>query len=419
MGRHEPTRRRSFRIYGIPLLVAGAGLLNGAAPPPGASYSFVLGNIYLANGGEKDQCPAPSDGGVEIFFKSLPEAERAPYAQADRPAEISSEKRAALERMMAARLGMRSLWVAKAPNLPAGYTAGSVPTDDQLRKIAELNGFPKGKAKLAFQNRRVDYNSCTHPADFPMLADGMRTYDGPVAAGMNLDGKSGKGDFTGPDGTGGVDNELWRVTGCVKALRESSDPETARRTLISALAPTLITLEGVDDLRNDPEVVVHVRASIDPVVRDGRGQLLARATFTADPDPSLSSVGRGRIVDGILTSDPFDLVLAYKEQIIDAPRELRGVRIQATLKPDGTIEGGLYGYQLISSVYRSIEQMTQAGANANGLSCPAMHKALATYADGYPDRRTGRPAAISAAYHFFGTKAFVVTAEQEKQGGGQ
>jgi hypothetical protein len=57
--------------------------------------------------------------------------------------------------------------------------------------------------------------------------------------------------------------------------------------------------------------------------------------------------------------------------------------------------------------------MTQAGANANGLSCPAMRQALVRYADGVPDPRTRKPTALSAAYNFYGTRAFVVTRDEE------
>lgn len=413
---HGGPARRGKIAFAVPAVLAMAGVLGGAGAPAPAgnqSVSFVLGNIFLANGGERDQCPLVAEGGVELFFKALSPEERRPFAQTDKPDQLASDKRPAFEKLMAERLGLRTMWIAKAAKTPPGYAPGSIPTAIQATEFAWLNGFASGRGKVAFGNRRIDYSTCTHPEDFPALAKEFRTYEGKIAAGIDLDGKAGKEDFTGPGGEPGIDNQLWRVSGCVKALRDSSDVENAKRTLMSALSPTLITIEGVDSLVDDPDVTVRVRSSIDPVTRDGRGQLLARATFTADPDPRYQAVGRGRIAKGVLVTEPFDLVMSYKEQILDAPRDIRSARIRAKLNSDGTVDGSIYGYQTVESFYRSVEQMTQAGANANGLSCPAMRRALDRFADGIPDARTRRPTALSAAYNFYGSKAYVVTREQE------
>lgn len=413
MPAHGGSARRGTLALAV---IAMAGVLGGAsapAPEGHRSVSFVLGNIFLANGGEQDRCPVLAEGGVELFFKTLSPEERRPFAQADNPGQLASEKRPAFEKLMAERLGLRTMWIAKAGKIPPGYAPGNIPTAGQATEFARLNGFPSGRGKVAYSNRRIDYSTCTHPEDFPALATEFRTYAGKVAAGIDLDGKTGKEDFAGPGGETGIDNQLWRVSGCVKALRDSSDAANAKRTLMSALSPTLITIEGVDSLVDDPDVTVRVRSSVDPITRDGRGQILARATFTADPDPRYQAVGRGRIVEGVLVTEPFDLMMSYKEQILDAPRDIRSARIRAKLNSDGTVDGSIYGYQTVESVYRSIEQMTQAGANANGLSCPAMRRALDRFADGIPDARTRRATALSAAYHFYGSKAYVVTREEE------
>jgi hypothetical protein len=109
-----------------------------------------------------------------------------------------------------------------------------------------------------------------------------------------------------------------------------------------------------------------------------------------------------------LTTEPFDVQLAYKEQIIDTVRKLRATRLIATLKPDGTIEGGLYGYYDVESFWHSIQQMTQLGASLSRLSCPAVRTALYQYADGFPDPRSGRNTAISAALRFVGVRAHII-----------
>jgi len=185
--------------------------------------------------------------------------------------------------------------------------------------------------------------------------------------------------------------------------------------MISARAPTLIELRGVDNVQNDADVTVTVYAAADALTRDGRGDVLKSATFTIDPDPRLRSTTRGRIENGVLTTEPFDIILNYKEQIIDAPREIRGARIRATLNADGSINGGFYGYYTLDSYYQSIEQMTMNGANLSGLSCPGVRQAIDKLADGYRDPKMGRYTAISSAYGFKGVRAFVAQPQQIAQ----
>ena len=172
-------------------------------------------------------------------------------------------------------------------------------------------------------------------------------------------------------------------------------------------APTLIEVRGVDDMENDPNVTVTVYAAVDALPTDGRGEALKSATFSVDPDPRLRSTTRGRIEKGVLTTEPFDLLMNYKEQIVDAPRDIRGARIRATMKPDGSIEGNFYGYYTLDSYYSSIEQMTQNGANLTQVSCPGVRQAIDRLADGYRDPKTKRYTAISSAHGFKGVRAFV------------
>lgn len=399
------------RAWARPLarcLLPAAGLfLVGADAPTGGdpgSYAFVLTNIYIANGGEADRCEVPADGGLERFLKMLPPGERAQFATPDR--------RLALERKMNEHFGFRRLLLrgreAAATKLPAGLTPLSPITPEQAIEIGRLNGFPEGKGRLAFQRTTIVYSACSDPKDFPDLAKDFREYRGSVAAGIDLDGRAGKQDFLGPDGRPGIDNQLWRAVGCVKSFRESSNEEIARSAFESARAPTVIQVRGVENLHDDASVAIDIYAVNEEIPRNARGGALAKATFTADPDERLHASARGRIVNGVLESEPFDVVINYKEQIIDAPRHLRGTRVRARFKSDGSIEGALYGYYTLSSYYDFIEQMTQNGANLTGVSCPGIYQAIHRLADGYRDRRTGHFTAISSAHNFLGVRAFVV-----------
>jgi hypothetical protein len=396
--------------------VAVAGVLTAAADAPTGGEpnvrAYVLSNVYLAQPDEPNICKTVSDGGLEIYLKSLPSEEQAKYATPD--------KRPALERRMDKEFGFRRVAIAArdprfAAKLPASYKPGDPATPELALAIGELNGFPKGRGRLAFSKQTVAYSSCTNPEDFPMLAKGFRTYEGKVAAGMDLDGKAGKEDFVSPDGAKGVDNQLFRAVGCVKPFIESSQSNVSKTVMISARAPTLIEIRDVQDPKNDPDVTVRILAATNPIIKDARGQALARATFAPERDSTLQATTKGRIVDGVLTTDPVDLVLNYKEQIVDAPRHFRGARLRAELKPDGGIEGTLYGYYTLASYYDSIEQMTQNGANLTGVSCPGVRQAIDKLADGYRDPKSGRFTAISSAFNFHGVRAFVTDTQPQQR----
>ncbi len=397
--------------FALPLIAAA---LIGADAPTGGEqgvHAFVLSNVYLAQAGEKDSCPTPDIGDLDRFYAMLPPAEQAKYA--------GKEKRQALEQRMNEYFKFQRIFIrgdrAASVKFPPNFDPKAEPTQELAVAIGALNGLPKGAGRLAFQKREVVYNACSNPHDFPTLGTDFKTYDGKVAAGMNLDGKVGKSDFEGPNGEKGVDNRLWRAVGCVSAFRESSKDELARKTIMSMRAPTVIELRGVDSLQDDPDVTVTVLAVNEPLTRDGRGDPLARTTFTPAPNPELRASVKGRITDGVLITDPVDLKLNYKEQILDAPRHIRGARIKAKFGPDGSIDGSIFGYYTLDSFYDSIEQMTQNGANLSHVSCPGVRRAIDRFADGYRDPSTGKFTAISSAYSFVGVRAFLAKPDQIAQ----
>ena len=394
------------------LTALASGLLLGAADvPTGGDPSvrvLVIPNLYFAGPGEEGSCKSVSDGGLETYFKMLSAEDQAQYATPDR--------RQALEQSMNRHFGFRRLALRQRSGggrteqamLPPGLKPGVTPTPEQAFEIGQLNGFPKDRGRLAFLNQTVDYNSCTNPEDFPALASGYRTYDGRQAVGIDLDGKVRPDDFISPSGTPGVDNQLWRAIGCTKVFKEHGDARIARGAFLSANAPTLIEITAIDDSRNDSDVTVNVYAGAEAITRDGRGNALAWASFRVDNNPALRATTHGRIVDGVLTTDPVNLRLNYKEQIVDAPRVILGARIQAVLKPDGSADGHIFGYYTLDSFYQSIEMMTQNGANLSGLSCPGVRQAIDRLADGYRNPRTRRYTAISSTVGFFAVPAFIV-----------
>jgi hypothetical protein len=394
----------STALTSLPAIAADAP--TGGMP---GTRAFVLSTVYIATPHEAGVCSELTQGGPEIFLKSLPKHQQAQLSTPDKHDQLFG--------VMQAQLGFK--WFAmvprgtsanKDPNQPGWPTLeiDSDPASARIEDVRGLAGIPEGKGAIVFNHHIVAYDSCTNPDDFPMLNQGFHPYYGKLAYGIDLGAKNSASKFTSPAGDKKVDNQLWRVTGCMKHFREFGDPESANNTLFSAAAPTLIEVTGIDDERNDSDVSVAVYSSADVLQTDSRGKALAHASFSIDPRANLAAHTRGRISNGILMTDPVDIRLRYKEQIIDNIRELRGTRIRATFKPDGSIEGGFYGYYTLESYYDSIRQMSQLGANLSSLSCPTIHAAIQEYADGYPDPKTKRNTAISSALNFLGVSAFVI-----------
>jgi hypothetical protein len=391
-------------------LTAGGTALAADAPTGGqpGTRAFVATGLFLSGGTDAKSDAPRSPGNFEVYLSMLPPAERA---------ELSSPgKRRDLQKRMWDQFGFRrlSLWPgdfggrSQVAKLPPDVKLHQKPTPEQLRAIAALNGFPKDRGSLAYQNQTIAYSSCTNPYDFPALAKGYVPYAGKVSYGMNLDGKVGAKDFTGPDGEKGIDNQLWRAIGAYKQSQEMNDPAVREKVMLSARAPMLIEVSGIDDTVNDPDVTVRVLTGADSLVRDGSGKPLARASFTLDPDPALVNVTHGRIVNGVLTTDPIDLRFVFREQIVDNTRLVRGAVIKATFTPDGNLDGGVFGYTTLTSFYDMIEQMTQDGADNVGMSCVGVRMAIDRFADGYRDPKTGRFTAISSAMKFHAVPAFVI-----------
>ncbi|HSB94848.1 MAG TPA: hypothetical protein VLC91_00255 [Spongiibacteraceae bacterium] len=390
--------------FSAALPAAAADAPTGGMP---GTRAFILSNIYVGNAGETGACGKLTDSAPETFLKSLPSSEQQNYAAPDKHNQLFA--------LMQKQLGFKWIQLAQRnqnKNQLSPYWDKLVidvaPEHARIEDVREQAGIPEGKGAIVFNHHIVAYDSCTDPQDFPMLNTGFHPYDGKLAFGIDLDGKRGRDQFNSPSGEPGVDNQLWRVLGCMKHFREFGNPENADGTLFSAAAPTLIEISRIDDTNNDSDVSVAVFSSIDPLIADGRGVALANASYTIDTRPELIAHTRGRIVNGVLSTDPVDLTMHYKEQIIDGIRQLRGVRIRATLNADGSIKGGFYGYYMLDSFYDSIKQMTQLGANLSNLSCPVIHSALQRYADGYPDATSGRNTAISSALNFIGVAAFAI-----------
>lgn len=286
---------------------------------------------------------------------------------------------------------------------------------------------PAQRAKDARENpdwiRRVSVdrdrpNQCSQPTAYDNPGH-ITLDDRAVAEGFDLDGGAANTglrtcshrEFISSDGAQGIDNQLWRVFGCVKGYQPGSTiDEYAVANIKSGGRTILIEISGIDDERNDAEVQLGIYSSSDPVPLDGVGNIAANGSLQVGANKHFHTRVAGKLKDGVLTAGPIDeLRLEYNGQFLKSEYQFRHAKVRLEFAADGTVEGIIGGYWDIEGFYDAhARQATRAGALTIGYTCPGLYGALHDQADGFPDADTGECTAISAAFRLRGVPAFVI-----------
>lgn len=272
-------------------------------------------------------------------------------------------------------------------------------------------------------------NICSNPEMFerPMI----RTVKSPNAWGFDLDGDKGKGsendegcaqeDFTTPTGESGIDNQEYRVMGCMATYRGEqglkSEYETGtRQFFLSGEWTQVILVRGIDSMEHDPEVEVIYANTPDRPAVDSTNRILPGSSFTiSEKPPRRRNVLKGRIDNGVLTTDPADIKLAQTwgqggARDIRGNRtiyDLRKGRLRLELQNDGSALGMLGGYR---PAFDLIQSPAIGGAGAGttaGIDCAGQLRTLLHHADGIKDPKTGKCTGVSTAYRIEAMPAFV------------
>ena len=127
------------------------------------------------------------------------------------------------------------------------------------------------------------------------------------ATGKPAGGSCAHDDFPGLNGERGIDNQFYRVVGCSKSFQSTGQSNTYEIEMYTGSWGILLTLKGVDDLRNDPDVEVGIYANADPIQLSPTREALPNATYAVDQDPRFQATAHGRIVNGVLSTDPVDV----------------------------------------------------------------------------------------------------------------
>ena len=224
---------------------------------------------------------------------------------------------------------------------------------------------------------------------------------GNTAPGFNLDGKVKPTDLTSPDGTPGIDNQMFRALACIKNYRTGGplyqyDTEYSKRNISARL---LIELTDVDSLVNDDDVTLTTYRGRDPLVTDATGAAFqpgGSERLDMRYSKNYTHQGKGKIVNGVLITQPMDFMWPTDKGIEQWVRE---ARFQVRLTPDSA-EGLIGGYADIESYYNARNRNRATHFNAYGQQAQqSVYKAVRQLADGFPDPKTGEFTAISAAFN--------------------
>ena len=267
---------------------------------------------------------------------------------------------------------------------------------------------------------------CMHPES--VKDPPLKLAQGPVSYGMDLDGRAGAPqscpheEFTGVDGTPGVDNQLFRLLGCVYGFRsfgqyEANENENRKS---NGKGVTLIEVGGVDDPRNDDAVTVSFYRAIDQYVLDAGGKFTPWSSYridTADGKPRYASTLKGRIKDGVLTTDPGEVNLPFYGNYTYMNQRIRDFRMRLEIGADAAAgKGTAAGYYDVDQLMFYIGGI--GPIHSSGMAnCPSIHAAAQQLADGYPDPKTGKCTALSSAFNFAVVSAFIVHPGQAQSAG--
>jgi hypothetical protein len=300
----------------------------------------------------------------------------------------------------------------------------TLPQDERERLQRKENEAEYTRRWQAYSFGPNGTNVCSQPDMFERPL--QRTVQSKSSWGLDLDGGSSDDtcaheNFTTPTGERGIDNQEYRAMGCTLEWRGvdgiAGDSQVGMRQFIASGEWTqVILLRGVDSLQNDNDVEVIYANTPDRPLADGKGNFLRGTTFTiSDKLPRHRNVLHGKIVNGVLTTDPADIALTQTWGQGGA-RDIRGNRtkwdyrkgrLRLAFQPDGSLVGVMGGYRPLFDVTVSPAIGGAGSAIVAGIDCAQVLTTLRHYADGLKNPRTGKCEGISSAQSIHAIPAFV------------
>ncbi len=252
----------------------------------------------------------------------------------------------------------------------------------------------------------------------------LKIAKGKISYGVNLDGTTdghatdktcAHEKFpTSPDGATAVDNQMFRLLGCVEGWRWSfgqveAGAQEGRRT--SGLGMILMEVMGVDNLQNSDHVTVNFYRSIDQFVPDSKGNAIPFSSYRIDMDgnkPRYGSSVKGSIKNGVLTTEPGDIKIPFYGNYNYMSQTIQDARLHFKLAPDGSeADGEMAGYYPVDQIMRYVQNLSAVAATAQD-SCPAIYVAAHELADGHKNPQTGNCDSLSTTLLFEAVGAYAI-----------
>jgi hypothetical protein len=132
-------------------------------------------------------------------------------------------------------------------------------------------------------------------------------------------------------------------------------------------------------------------------------------TYHIDPDPRSHNVLRGKMVRGVINTEPKD-VRMIADTFIMAQFLFAKARMRLPLLADGFIDGYIGGYMPVDDIWYSFANQGHIKEYSASMDLPGIYYALHKVADADPDPATGKNRRISSAYRIEATPAFLLPA---------
>lgn len=247
---------------------------------------------------------------------------------------------------------------------------------------------------------------------------------GPVAPGMNLDGKIDADDFTNAAGEKGIDNQFYRGIGCIESYRGKDAFNNfwdIRQLLEGTHNRMLFEITELDSLENDPEVVVTMYRGTHLLLRDAAGTTIGFKGIPGGTQKLDTRWGKkyiqrykGKIENGVLITEPGTYVFPW--QTFNSPTELKiyAMRTQLKLTPEYA-EGLLGGYLDFASFHRRKLRSESLHHQSYGRNPSALlYQNLQQIADGPLDPATGKSNSVSSALVTQWAQVYVIRPDDQR-----
>jgi hypothetical protein len=278
---------------------------------------------------------------------------------------------------------------------PQGYNEGN---REHFKQLFPEDGHSRTLQETQLRREVDGWYPTTAPDEFK-----FKEAQGPTAYGLNLDGKVGAQDFISPAGDHGIDNQLYRVLGCIRNYRppegaiQGFDNDEVTKDVYNRL---IIELSDVQSLVEDDDVTVMIYRGRDPILLDSTGKnAIPGASQRIDLQWGSKFVQKlhGHIHGGVLYTDAADFIYPWAVFYIATDEFMHAARFQLNLTATHA-DGVIGGYTDIESWYSQMMRSYSTHHQSYGQSsAPSIYKALRRLADGYPDPKSGANTAISSA----------------------